>query len=289
MMMSETVNQSLGNLRTKLARVQTDLATGRRLHKPSDHPSATVDALRVKSALERLDRYDRNLSDATGWLSSTDSALDHLNGVMVRAYEVAVRGANGTEPQDALNSLAEEVDALLGAAVDAANSTYAETYLFGGLKGDQKPFTLAGGIVTYNGDAGAVFREIAPGTQMQVNVSGSELQTVTDLFNTLKDLADRLRAGDHAGISSTTLQNLQNGITGLVQIRASVGARQRQVEIMEQRSRDLRVNMESHLEVLEGIDMERTIIDFNQMDMAYRTALQVGGRILPPSLLDFLR
>lgn len=288
-MMSDTVTTSLNELRARLSGLQTNLATSKRLHKPSDHPSATVDAMRVKSALERLDRFERNLGDAKSYLATTDSALDHLTQILQRASELAVQGANSHMPQEALDSLADEVDKLLEGAVDVGNTTLAGTYLFAGLKGDAPPFTLAAGVVTYNGDNGVLRREVSPGNQMQINLTGNDLLAASDIFNVLKNLSDRLRAGDVTTISSTSVKEVQNALDGVLQLRSSVGARHRQVELLEARQRDTRINMESQLELLEGIDMEKTLIEYNQVDLAYRTALAIGGRILPPSLMDFLR
>lgn len=52
---------------------------------------------------------------------------------------------------------------------------------------------------------------------------------------------------------------------------------------------DARINYSAVLEKAEGTDMERALLDLNQADTAYRAALQVGGRILPQTLVDFLR
>lgn len=287
-MMGSTVVQSLSDIRNRMLGLQTDLATSKRLHKPSDGPSATVDSLRLRSTLNRLERYDRNIEDARGWLSTTDSALDQLNGVAQRAHELAIQAANDTLSQSARDNVAAEIDRLLEGAVQYANTSYAESYLFGGLKGDAEPFTLASGAVTYNGDAGVVKREVAPGTQVQINADGQALAD-TGLFAALTDLSERLKAGNRDAISSQSVAELSNSIDSLVELRASLGARFSQVELMERLAKDTRVNLESNQEILEGIDLEKTMIEFNQMESAYQTALAIGARVMPPSLLDFLR
>lgn len=289
MMMGNTLSRSLSDLRGRLTGVQTDLATGRRLHRPSDHPAAMVDSLRVRTALDRLDRYERNIGDAMGWLGTADSALAHLTSILQRAGELAVQGANGTMSDTARVSLAQEVDKLLEGAVELANTAYGESFIFAGHRGDAPPFSLAAGVVAYNGNNGTVLREIAPSTTMQVNVTGSDLVAQTDLFTILQDLADRLRSGDQTGISQISVADINTAQDALVSLRAGIGARHQQVELMEQNSRDVRINLESSREVIEGVDMERTIIEYQQLDAAYSTALAVGARILPPSLLDFLR
>jgi flagellar hook-associated protein 3 FlgL len=40
---------------------------------------------------------------------------------------------------------------------------------------------------------------------------------------------------------------------------------------------------------VEDLDQGEAIMNFSMMEAVYRAALSVGGRVLPPSLMDFLR
>ena len=39
----------------------------------------------------------------------------------------------------------------------------------------------------------------------------------------------------------------------------------------------------------EDIDVSKTLIDFTTSENVYKAALAIGARIMPPSLVDFLR
>lgn len=303
-MMGQVTAYNLDRLRTRLYSLQTDLATATRLHKPSDDPAAVADSMRLRSSLDRMTRYEINVSDAKSRLDRTESALNHLTALVGRVRELVVQSASDTMSAESREAAAKEVSQLLLAMVDVANSDYAGRYIFGGQQTGSKPFVVSAtptayGIdqytVTYNGpgnpDQEHVYREIAPGVKIQVNVGGEQLRMAGghDLFARVQEVVDHLLAGDQDSLSNQDLANLSEIEDGLLGIRASVGARSQTTEMAQQRLVDLRVALESNVEQVEGIDVARTLIRFNQEEVAYQTALGISGRILPRTLLDYLR
>lgn len=293
-MLAGSVVQGLAGNRERLARLQGQIAGGKALTRPSDGAAAYVENMKVQSALQRLDRYDQNMGDARAWLSSTEGALRTLGDILQRARELAMQGANDTIRAEDRRLYAAEVGQLLRAAVDTANSTHNGAFLFGGFRSDALPFTLdpATLAVTYNGDSGQAVREIGPGVQVQANLPGTELQGAADLFAALRDLYDQLNSPAPtaaATISATVVPAVDAAFSNLARLLADLGARGKQVELAESRARDLRVGLEARVEQGEGTDLARALIDLNTEETVYRAALGVGARLLPPSLLDFLR
>ncbi|MCG0239906.1 MAG: flagellar hook-associated protein FlgL [Firmicutes bacterium] len=286
--MANVTIYNINQIRKRLYAAQTDLASGTRLHRPSDSPPDVVETMRLYSSRTRLERYKTNIADAKARLEQTDLALQQLVSVVVRVRELAIQGANASSSDLSRNASAEEVERLLEAAVDIANSQYAGKYLFAGTASDAPAFSIAGGVVTYNGNSDKIYREIAPNIRVEVNVTGDQLINL-NLFGILKDVADHLRAGDLNALSGpdlAALNQLEDGLLGLV---TQLGARQRSVELAENRAMELTYTLEAHITQTEGIDFEATLLRFNQEELAYKTALGVTARILPPSLLDFLR
>lgn len=292
-MLAGNLMDSLGGLKERLARLQGQISSGKALERPSDAPAAYVDQMKVQAALQRLDRYGQNAADTRAWLNTTESALHTLGEILQRARELALQGANDTMAPADRHYLATEVDQLLRAAVDTANSDHNGEYVFGGFRSAAPPFTLdpATRAVTYNGDSGRMIREVGPGIQVQANVTGPDLQGAADLFAVLKELHDQLRSPAPAAerISATVLPGLDAAQGQLFRLFADVGARSRNLELLEARSRDLRINLETQMQETGGVDLARALVDLNTEETAYRAALAVGARILPQSLVDFLR
>jgi flagellar hook-associated protein 3 FlgL len=75
----------------------------------------------------------------------------------------------------------------------------------------------------------------------------------------------------------------------VVALRAEMGTRQIRVEQLETRHQDIQLQLEDGLQQAQGVDAAKAILDLNNAETTYRAALQVGGRIIPQTLADFLR
>ena len=107
---------SLGNLQRNLGRLaalQEQLSTGRVINRPSDNPTGTTAAMRIRTSVSDQGQYARNAQDGLGWLTQVDSTLDGVTTAVRRARDLALQGANtGAMGQQARDALAIEVENL---------------------------------------------------------------------------------------------------------------------------------------------------------------------------------
>ncbi|MDF2628939.1 MAG: flagellar hook-associated protein 3 [Symbiobacteriaceae bacterium] len=75
----------------------------------------------------------------------------------------------------------------------------------------------------------------------------------------------------------------------VIALRSEMGARQIRIEAMETSLQNTEVKLESSLEQAQGVDPAKAILDLTNAQTTYQAALQVGARILPQTLADFLR
>src|SRR5690606_9167286 len=141
-MMAHRMMQNLWASLGRLGRSDQQLSTGRRISMPSDDPSGTEAAMRLRTSIQAGEQYIRNVDEALSWLEATDSALDHVTQVMQRARELILYGANGTLPEESRQALADEMEQLLEDLVNVANSKHGQRYLFAGENTLQQPFTV---------------------------------------------------------------------------------------------------------------------------------------------------
>lgn len=286
---------NLDVLTRRLDRDQTQLATGRQILYPGDDPNGTSNSLQMRTELNNIVQYRRNMEDGNVWLTATDAALEQLGTILQRARELAVAGANSVNPQAALDAIAEEVDHLLEGSVQVVNTTRDGRFLFGGHQTTAPPFTLTAGpppTVTYNGDSGQIEREIDQGQRLSVNVTGDRIlppAPAGNLFDTLAQLASDLRAGNTGNISTTVIADLETHTDALLGLRAEVGAKMNRIEQNLQRLGGIEQGLQTWVSQVEDADLARVMIDLKQAEAAHQTALAVGARIVPPTLVDFLR
>jgi len=277
----------------KVAMYQRQIASGKRIDKPSDDPLATHTALRLRGELSGLSTDQRSISDARGWLDTTEGALSEITDLAQRARELALQGVNGTMDQLDRDKIADEVDQLIETAKSAANASYGGRYVFSGTATDTQPY-LAGAVDTWQGDPGGqIYRQIGPGVSIAVNVRGEDVLgnggTDRKLLSTLRDLAANLRSGNVAAIRATNLGDLTANLEDITSARGVVGALSTRLESATSRIAQVQEATTALLSENEDTDIAEALIGLNTQQSVYKAALQSGQALIQPSLLDFLR
>lgn len=286
-MLGQNIMRNLSRTTREMDLLQRRLSTGYSILAPSDEPGRTAEALRFRSALDQLEMYGQAADDATAWLTAADSALAHLGEVLGRAKELAVQGSSATNDLTALQAVADEVDQLLEDAVQVGNSTHGDHYLFAGMKTRTAPFTLTAGAVTYNGDANYIGRQVNESSTVTINLTGSEILG-TGVFTTLETLSANLRAGDNRA-ASDRIAEIDAATDGILRLRAEVGARINRMDLLKNRMRAAEIELTNLLSQTEDVDIEKTVIELKLAENAHQVALAVAARVLPMTLVDFLR
>lgn len=279
---------SLRNLSANLSRMErysNQLTSGKRLTKPSDDPVGVAAALSHRATLEQLDQHLKNIDEAVGWLDTTDAALDSVGRSLQRGYELAVTAANDTLGTDDRAAIKNEIDGLLSHALQLANARYGDQYIFSGTK-TTTPAYSAATPPTYAGDLNLIQREIAPGADITVNVTGPA--PFDPIFAALNDLGSALGTNDIAGIKSA-ITDLQSAQAGLLGTRAQVGARLNRLEAQRERLLDVQVNVTELRSKAEDTDYTQVMMNFSTAEAVYKAALQTSARSIQPSLMDYLR
>jgi flagellar hook-associated protein 3 FlgL len=115
-----------------LARLQEQLSTGKRLLRPSDAPVDVANDLKLRSKIAEITQYRKNIEDANGFISITDTAMMSMNDLMQRMRELAVQGASDTLSATERNYIGKEVEQLTRQFLSLLNTTYKGDYVFGG-------------------------------------------------------------------------------------------------------------------------------------------------------------
>ena len=165
-----------------LTKTELQLATGRRILRPSDDPAASAMILNLKQSIGKSEQYIRNADSALTSLSFAESATEGVMNSLQRARELTVQALNGTNSAENRKSLSLEIRQIRDSVFNIANSrdTNGE-YIFAGSKTDSPPFTVPTGTdgktgdVSYNGNSRNKHIEIGVGQRMSVRDTGREV------------------------------------------------------------------------------------------------------------------
>jgi flagellar hook-associated protein 3 FlgL len=283
---STTTSSNLQLNLSRMQRIQEQLSSGRQLNLPSDSPTGTVSALRLRADLRRSEQLVRNAGDGIGWLASADTALTQGISAITRVRELALRGRNGSMAPEDRAAIATEVDGLRDHLLAIANTSYLGRPLFGGTTAAPSAYDAAG---VYQGDAGSIDRTVLEGVSVQVNLVGPEAfgTAPNDVFTVLADISTHLRTNPSA--LDGDIQALDARALDVKTSLAKVGARYNQVEAMRDRTETAQLDAKNALAEVESVDLPKAITELNLQNVAYQAALAATARVIQPSLVDFLR
>jgi flagellar hook-associated protein 3 FlgL len=170
------VLDAIGRNQADIARLQLQVATGRRMLAPSDDPSGAVRSMALHNAVDLLAQYQDNGARAAQRLNLEDNTLGQVVDTLQRVQELAVQSQNATETDETRDIVITELRSILDQLVQLANSTDGEgEYLFAGYRTNDPPFALDAGGVSYLGDQGQRLIQIGPSRQVADGDPGSDV------------------------------------------------------------------------------------------------------------------
>jgi flagellar hook-associated protein 3 FlgL len=283
-------NATLAGLQANLARLQqtqSQLSSGRAISRPSDSPTGTMAALRLRTDLDRYTQLDRNAEDGKARLGTADNALTDGLALLREVREAVLLGSNSSLGPNDREALAAQVDGLRASLLAVANTKYLQQPVFAGTGSAAAAYDASG---TYLGDSGTMSRTIAPGVKVAVNATGEGVfgPAGNDIFTVLSDIAADLRTNP-SELTSVDLGRLDAGYLRMQNVLASVGSRYHQIEIMQDRNKANQLDTQNQLSEVEGVDLPAAMVELQLEEVAYQAALGATARVIQPSLVDFLR
>jgi flagellar hook-associated protein 3 FlgL len=295
-MTANSILANINNVQDQLSTTEEELSTGRSINQPSDNPYGASLSISLNQDMSSLTNYSNAVTDGTAWASAAGTSLTNIQSMLQRAQELVVQASNGSMTSSDLAASAAEINQLTDSIEQEANTQYNGQYIFSGTATGTAPYSTATGDV-YQGNTGAITREIGPNSSLQVNVNLSSVlgsgQSANDggLLDTLRSIAADMTSGtsaSQADLSSTQLTNLQNNLNSLEQLQANVGATSDRLTLASTRISNLQTADTTALSNTEDANMAQTMTTYSNEQAAFSAALRAGANIVQSSLMDFL-
>ncbi len=133
--------------------------------------SAAMMGMTYRTNLNQVEQYSSNISEATSWTESTDSALNQAVSALQRIRELAVQASNGTYEANQRGSIAAEINELKQHLSDIGDTQLGGKYIFNGYDTNKRPSdTQTNGAPTYS--SGDIQIEVFDGIKIPINTSG---------------------------------------------------------------------------------------------------------------------
>jgi flagellar hook-associated protein 3 FlgL len=302
-MLSQQMIMDLQGNYERLSQLQNEIATGKRINTPADDPIGVGFVMRYKNEVAMYNQYTDNANTAKSYLDNLDSTMGEAVQTMQEARNLAVQGASDTLTQSDRQKIAAEVDQLYQHLVTIGNAQYQGKYIFNGQMTATMPYDPVTAEASTTDD-GQILYDISEGVHFPVNVSGNQFFGAPDIsgtasqypitdasdnaFSLLKQLKTALAQGTGTDVGNL-LSKFDSRIGTMLDMRADVGARTDRVKLTQSRLDDLTQNANTLLSNTQDADMTKLIVDLKTAENVHQASLQVGARVILPTLVDFLK
>jgi flagellar hook-associated protein 3 FlgL len=275
---------------SNLSNLQSQLASGRQITKPSDNPDGTVTALQLRSQVAQASQYQTNANAASSWLSTADSALSSVNTQLQKVRSLVVQGlSTGTADSTSNAALATEIQGIKAGLLSLANTSSLGRPIFGGTTAGSAAFTAdSSGVVTFQGNSGTIVKDVGPTSSVQVNQVGTDVFGAdgSNVFDMLDSISSQLTSGT---LQSSQLSAIDSAIGRASTQQSIEGSAANQVSVAQANVTNSTLQYKTQLSTLQDIDVADMAIAVQTADTAYQAALATTAKISQTSLLDFVK
>lgn len=166
--------------RGTISTLTQELATGKKVSKPSDGPVAFASAQRLQVRSQSLSQYNADNANLGTQLKLGSATLNATLTTLDNVRTIALQAVNGSTSSGNRAALAKQVASAKQQLLGLANTESGSgRYLFAGTRGSSRPFAQdASGQVSYHGDGGGGATQVGLNQQVISLLSGSVFASV---------------------------------------------------------------------------------------------------------------
>jgi flagellar hook-associated protein 3 FlgL len=291
--LSSLVNAGIQSTQQALNTAVQQVASGQRVSVPSDDPAASAANLQSLAESANVDRYTKNSDSVLSQAQMADSALSNVVSELNQAISLGTQGADGSMTAENRAAVATQVQSILSEVVSQANTTLNGVSLFAGTAAAATAFasdsTSPTGY-TYQGNSGVNSAAVGDNMQVDVNVPGDQIFTNPNgnVLGSLSQLISALGSGTTADIGDAVTA-VRSALSNVSQQRVLYAGVVNQVNAQESYLSQETISLASQQQSLTGVDMSVAVSNLTQAQIAHSTILAAAAKVLPTSLLDYLK
>ncbi len=287
-LLMESTYSQLNRAGEGLLKLLQQASTGKRVLNASDDPISALRIMEMKNELSRIDPAKRKSEYVKSWLSLSESALQNMEEVLVRAKEIALSQGSATANSQTRASAAVEVRQLYDHILALANTRLGDRYIFGGTQTLVVPVERDDDYqASFNGNQESIQVDVGLGRTVAMNVEITGVLRDNQVLETLRGLITALESNDAQAVTQS-LDGLEQGHDALLALRGEVGSRIRSIESNAENLSDLELNLQGTLSDYQDADMAKLLTDLANQQTAYEAALRTTAMITRLSLIEFL-
>ncbi len=205
LMMSNNFLSNLNATKSKVSNLQTELALGTTIQKPSDSPIGTVNILGWNNQITQANDIMSNIDSGLAFVNDSTQSMQNIQDEITNVLSTLTQAQNAANDQNS-GSFADQINSALSLILDSANTESNGKYVFAGTDFTNAPFgyTADGNSIEVKDSniSGAQSIRISPNVTDQINLSG------TDVFGTIVQGGGNIDSGTAVGATVTSQTNV---------------------------------------------------------------------------------
>ena len=286
---------SLNAIQEHLDTLTGELASGSRVNKLSDDPSAAAQELRLQTEQAADSTFSQTAATTLGRMQLVDSVMGSAVSQMTQAISLITAGANGTLAAENREAIANQLSGIRAEMLNLANTSYLGRSLFAGSQTGTTAFTLdtttSPATVTYNGDSDVISIATPAGGSVPVTISGDRVFGAggADVFALLNQAVADLSSGASASALTSDLTALNGGLRQLTAIRAGFDAGITRLNAAVTYTQAEQTQLQAAEGTLVGADTAAVATDLKNAETQQSALFSVLAKLGSQSLFDYLK
>lgn len=305
---SSMITSHVYDTQQSLQRMDTlnkQLDTGKQINRISDDPQKAVKIMNLNNEIKYTEKYNQNIDETVGWMNNTDSTLEEVGNILGEIKTDLLKVGNGTYSDNEMKAIHAELNEKIKELGESLNTTHGGRQMFAGTAVDEKPILIEekDGVVTLKLNPAVndkdLKADISDGITVDYNISAKEifnndgknyLDAINNISKLMNDVSNGVNVEDN---KKELLGNVKDDMDGLfnhsVDIRTTFGVRVNTAEKIKDFNDENILNMKGVLSLEQDVNHVNKFIELKSAEMIYNASIQVGAKLIQPSIMDYLR
>ncbi|MDB8803922.1 flagellin N-terminal helical domain-containing protein [Romboutsia sp. 1001216sp1] len=286
-------------------KLNRQISTGKVINKVSDDPYKAIRIMNLKNEIKYTEKYNYNIDEAVGWMNNTDSSLEEVGTVLGDIKDEIIKLGNGTYSAEEMKSIRAEMNEKIKELGETLNTSHGGNHMFGGSDVEDLPIIIEekDGVakLTLNSKSNSQDLKaiISEGIDIDYNVSAKELlnkdgknllESINKLSTAMNDIVNGKDVETNkAQVLGTIKDDIDTLFNHSVDIRTSFGVKVNTAEKIKELNDENIMNMKDVLSLTQDTDKVSAYIELKSAELIYQMSVQVGSRLIQPSIMDYLK
>ncbi len=291
--LTQMLANQLSNQENNLSQLQTQIATGKQLNRPSDNPTAVTQVMALSSQASQMMSWQSNLSMATSWLNAVSSTSNDVIQAMQSAETLLLQAANqGVQNPSSYQAMGKQLQGIVANLVDLSNTQFDGRAMFAGTSASMQAYDSSGNFLG-NNDVPTVVIGPGQGSGQTVGLSvpGTSLFGVgtSNVFNVLTTVANALLSGTPTSSQiSSALNGIKSNISTAEQASAILGTSALTVNSVSSALTAQITSIQANQANLQDLNVTTATTQLNEDMTNYQAALWAASKAIPETLQQFI-